>query len=73
MFPPEVYLPDHLLKEILDHFSQLNSLEAVKNISQTAQSHSNPEGTSLFGILQALKVDFDGFAAAKSWKVLRKR
>lgn len=64
MFPPEVYLSDHLIKEILDRFLQLNSIKAVKTFLEP-HDRLKSEGSSLFGILQALKVNFDGFAAAK--------
>ena len=64
MFPPEVYLPDHLIKEILNRFSQLNSLETVKTFLEP-HDHLKSEGSSLFGILQTLKVDFDCFTVVK--------
>jgi hypothetical protein len=52
------------MKEILDKFSLLKSLEAVTDILAPYERLKNQE-RSLFHILTALQVDFDGFAAEK--------
>jgi hypothetical protein len=54
LFPPEVYLLDRLIKEILDRFSQLISLEAVEIFLRPYERLRHQEH-GLFNILQALK------------------
>jgi hypothetical protein len=69
---PEVYLSDRLMKEILDKFSLLKSLEAVKIMLAPYERLRNQEST-LFDILTALQVDFDRFAAEKKAEAAAKR
>src|SRR6202051_751240 len=64
MLPPEVFLPDRLIKEILDRFSQLTTVKAIKIFLEPYQRLKHQEH-ALFCVLQALKVDFDRFAVAK--------
>jgi hypothetical protein len=72
LFPPEVYLPDCLIKEILDRFSQLISLEAVEIFLRPYERLRHHEH-GLFNILTALKVDFDVLAAVKKAETAAKR
>ena len=69
---PEAYLSDRLMKEILDKFSLLQSLEAVTEILAPYPRLQNQEHT-LWGILKALRVDFDRFAAEKKAETAAKR
>jgi CHASE3 domain sensor protein len=64
-------LPDRLIKEILDRFSQLNSLEDVEIFLQPFERLRHQEHV-LFNILKALKVDFDILAAAKKAEIAAK-
>jgi hypothetical protein len=72
LFPPEVYLPDRLIKEILDRFSQLISIEAVKIFLQPYERLKHQEH-GLFNILQALKIDFDVLTTVKKAETAAKR
>jgi hypothetical protein len=71
MLPPEVYLLDRLIKEILDQFSQLISLEAVKAFINP-HKHLMHQEHHLFSFLQTLKFDFDSFVAAKKVEIADK-
>jgi len=55
LFPPEAYLSDRLIKEILDRFLQLISLKAVKIFLQPYERLKHQEH-GLFNVLQALKI-----------------
>ncbi|KAF8237225.1 hypothetical protein L208DRAFT_1375759 [Tricholoma matsutake] len=61
---PDAYLSDGLIKEILDKFSILKSVEAVANILAPYKQLWNQEHT-LFAILTNLQMDFDSLAAEK--------
>lgn len=61
---PEVYLSDHLMKEILDKFSLLKSLKAVAEILVPYKCLKNEEH-ALFDILTTLQADFNNPAVEK--------
>jgi hypothetical protein len=69
---PDAYLSDRLMKEILDKFSTLKSVEAVANILAPHKRIRNQEH-ALFALLTTLQVDFDAFAAEKKAENAAKR
>jgi hypothetical protein len=64
ILPPEVYMPNHVIKEILDRFSQMTSLAMVEAFLHPYKRLEH-QAHALLEVLRELKVDFDAFAAAK--------
>src|SRR5882762_3052578 len=64
ILPPKVYMPNHVIKEILDCFSQMTSLAVVEAFLHPYKWLED-QAHALLEVLQELKVDFDAFAAAK--------
>jgi len=69
---PDAYLSDRLMKEILDKFSLLKSVDRVASILAPHERLKNQEH-NLFRLLMTFQVDFDRLAAEKKAKTAAKR
>jgi hypothetical protein len=72
IFGPEIYMPDKLIKEVLDRWSQLDSPAAVTRFLAPYPRLCSFDG-QLFDLMEVMQVEFDRLDAEKKAEMAAKR
>ena len=72
IFGPEIYMPDKLIKELLDRWSQLDSLAAVTRFLAPYPRLYSFDG-QLFDLMEVMLGEFDRLEAEKKAEMAAKR
>jgi hypothetical protein len=71
IFGPEIYMPDEPIKELLDHWSQLDSPAAITHFLAPYLWSCSFDG-QLFDLMEVMQVKFDHMDAEKKAKMAAK-